>query len=391
MPVSISRPSSGPTWLPEDNRGLPLSGLVAWQGYGGNSKAHPARANPRRLEISLNSSPATPSVLRLVGVFGVYGPSNSCVPCARLTFGAELRDLMWGIHIRDPRDLVPIDAQNGDGTSIRSLGLVPLGQRTYRVDELSFELPADLGCGSIVLQIIEPIGIWVFDAVLDVPAPAVCPFHSQGGRVSLEELPVVIRLRDRNRFQHALEQLDQSIAAAGDLDEAKGLALTFVAIVVSATLEIGASRDRHRTLLEVARSIDQLESSEQILKFTYDILQQTTEGVMSPYGSHTDALVDQAMAWLERNFASSVSDKQMADHLGLSTSHFRFLFRKATGQPFYQYLLTLRLERARALLTEGKLSVAQVSKAVGFRSSAHFSRTFHKRFEMAPMELHGRS
>ena len=61
---------------------------------------------------------------------------------------------------------------------------------------------------------------------------------------------------------------------------------------------------------------------------------------------------------------------------GVSQAHFARLFRQAFGVPPHRYLLTLRLERAKALLRDGELSVTEVAMASGWRSLGSFSRTF---------------
>jgi AraC-like DNA-binding protein len=61
---------------------------------------------------------------------------------------------------------------------------------------------------------------------------------------------------------------------------------------------------------------------------------------------------------------------------GLSRFHFIKAFRKAMGQSPYQFLLRLRLEEAKRLLTTTRLSVEEIALTVGFSSSAQFVRMF---------------
>ena len=67
--------------------------------------------------------------------------------------------------------------------------------------------------------------------------------------------------------------------------------------------------------------------------------------------------MDRALTLVDRNFAKDLTDAAVAQQLGLSTSHFRFLFKQATGQPFHKYLVSLRLEKARRMLVEQGLPV----------------------------------
>ena len=58
----------------------------------------------------------------------------------------------------------------------------------------------------------------------------------------------------------------EAVAATSDLDEARGEALTFLAVVAAATLELGASREMHRALLTAARKLDELDTPTELAR-----------------------------------------------------------------------------------------------------------------------------
>ena len=53
-------------------------------------------------------------------------------------------------------------------------------------------------------------------------------------------------------------------------------------------------------------------------------------------------------------------------------------FRRSTGLPPHRYLLQRRVGRAKKLVSAGRLSLAEISYALGFPSQAHFTTTFRK-------------
>lgn len=211
-----------------------------------------------------------------------------------------------------------------------------------------------------------------------------CPFHSAEGGVALSELPGIIRCGDRLRLRRALFQLKGALQRTNDLDEARGEALTFIAVVSAATLEMGASREMHRVQLESARRLDQLTEVEAITAAAAEIVERVCEPLFAAGEAPAGILIDRALKFINRNYSEEITDVTVAVEVGLSTSHFRHLFKEVTGQPFHKYLISLRLEEARRLLTEDGMLVSDAAAAVGFRGLAHFSRAFTQRFQVTP-------
>jgi AraC-like DNA-binding protein len=67
-----------------------------------------------------------------------------------------------------------------------------------------------------------------------------------------------------------------------------------------------------------------------------------------------------------------------AEVVGLSASHFKLLFREATGLPPHQYLIRRRVKRARNLLSAGELSISQIATETGFAHQSHLARHMHR-------------
>jgi AraC family transcriptional regulator len=64
---------------------------------------------------------------------------------------------------------------------------------------------------------------------------------------------------------------------------------------------------------------------------------------------------------------------ELAALVDLSVPHFKALFRATLGVSVHQYVVLRRVERARALLAEGKLSLSQVALEAGFSHQSHMA------------------
>jgi AraC-like DNA-binding protein len=79
---------------------------------------------------------------------------------------------------------------------------------------------------------------------------------------------------------------------------------------------------------------------------------------------------------MDREYASPLDVAAIARAALMSTAHFSRQFRAAYGETPYSYLMTRRIERAKALLRRGDLSVTEVCMAVGGTSLGSFSARF---------------
>lgn len=82
-----------------------------------------------------------------------------------------------------------------------------------------------------------------------------------------------------------------------------------------------------------------------------------------------------ARDFMDRNYAQRLDVPAMASAALMSTAHFSRKFRAAYGETPYTYLMTRRIERAKALLRDG-LSVTDACMAVGCSSLGSFSARF---------------
>lgn len=79
---------------------------------------------------------------------------------------------------------------------------------------------------------------------------------------------------------------------------------------------------------------------------------------------------------IDRDYAKPLDVAALARVAHMSTGHFARSFRAAFGETPYSYLMTRRIERAKALLRRGDMSVTEVCFAVGCSSLGSFSSRF---------------
>ena len=79
--------------------------------------------------------------------------------------------------------------------------------------------------------------------------------------------------------------------------------------------------------------------------------------------------------------------ERLAREVGLSPAHFARAFKETMGRAPHQYLLALRLERARRLLETTQATLSDIAQRTGFADQAHFTRLFKRVFGTTPGAL----
>lgn len=101
-----------------------------------------------------------------------------------------------------------------------------------------------------------------------------------------------------------------------------------------------------------------------------------------------DKFMNQVREIMMSNLANEALDiPHICQALSLSRTQLYRKFRSLTSLTVTQYLLMLRLHKARSILSGKKVTVAEAAYKTGFRNVSHFSRTFTKEFGINPSEL----
>jgi len=93
---------------------------------------------------------------------------------------------------------------------------------------------------------------------------------------------------------------------------------------------------------------------------------------------------DRAIDFMQSNLDRSINLAAIAGAASLSPSHFTRQFRTTVGMAPHQYLVHLRIEHAKRLLTQTNLPIVEIAFACGFANQEHLSRLFKRSCNMTP-------
>lgn len=132
-----------------------------------------------------------------------------------------------------------------------------------------------------------------------------------------------------------------------------------------------------RFLLKPSK-MDEINEALSIMKAKLDKLRPEPEGLPAAQLPSGSFIVNQAIAYMEQNYERKLTLQDVADHCFVSQWHLSKLLNRQTDKSFYDLLNTIRIDKAKKLLTDPGLKIGDVVERVGFSDSAHFARVFKK-------------
>lgn len=87
---------------------------------------------------------------------------------------------------------------------------------------------------------------------------------------------------------------------------------------------------------------------------------------------------------IEKRYCEQLSISEVAKKAGYSTTYFTKKFKKTFGCTPTEYIMNLRIERAKQLLKNSEMTVAEIASVLGFTESSHFSSFFKSKTGLSP-------
>ena len=90
---------------------------------------------------------------------------------------------------------------------------------------------------------------------------------------------------------------------------------------------------------------------------------------------------------LKDSISGQLTIKDIENKIYFSKQYMSEIFKKDTGLTIMQYFTKLKVEQAKFLLSEGFLSLTQISSSLGYDDYNYFSRIFRKATSYSPMQF----
>lgn len=94
--------------------------------------------------------------------------------------------------------------------------------------------------------------------------------------------------------------------------------------------------------------------------------------------------VRRAMDYISLHYSEKIRIADLADEIGVNRSYLTRSFQNSIGCSPKEYLVNIRMEKAKSFLRKTNMPVGAISNAVGYEDQLAFSKVFKQRCGMSP-------
>lgn len=180
---------------------------------------------------------------------------------------------------------------------------------------------------------------------------------------------------------------DWMLANHGDMpDDIRLKVLEFVLWAEKKAYESGGMTyvftSRHFYLSQVMNTEDLSE----LRVWMVDKVTEVCRNILCKKEESNVSIVEKAKDYILRHFSEEITLDDVSEEMNITPYYFSKLFKDEAGVNFSDYLREIRMERAKYLLTEGKLPMKEICVQIGCADPNYFSRMFKKYVGVTPTE-----
>lgn len=193
----------------------------------------------------------------------------------------------------------------------------------------------------------------------------------------------------------SLEQMNLWLAVTMSRLKEAGYSVPFVKSICSQALILAAQsiaglhpyekreewlKDADLYHIQIAGTFEEIKNN---LQESLNRMLQTSIKMRSN-GKH--AAIKKVIAYIKENYMKELTLDQIAEEVHLSKAYLSFLFKQSEGQNLTDYIIQLRMEHAKELLSATLMRTYEIAQQVGYQDEKYFGRIFKKRYGITPSE-----
>ena len=160
----------------------------------------------------------------------------------------------------------------------------------------------------------------------------------------------------------------------------------YISILNRISIEVGFSRELEKTYFAAEEPLG-LESVIEIERWFQNQFKLLSQSINFNKRNCGSGLIREAMKYIRCEYMNNITLGDVAEHVNISRIYFSQLFKQETGEKYIDFLIKVRIEKAKEYLSFHDLKTYEVAEKVGFQDSGYFARMFKKCVGKTPSEF----
>lgn len=127
-------------------------------------------------------------------------------------------------------------------------------------------------------------------------------------------------------------------------------------------------------------------SIEDVFEKLFHFIKENMETIIAERKNVEAKPIIEAKKYIIDNYNNNLKFEELAEKLGFNYAYFSTLFKKETGQTLTEYVLQIRIQKAKNLLLNSEVSIMEVAESVGYSDLKYFGKQFKKVTNLSPKE-----
>ncbi|MFI2857715.1 response regulator [Paenibacillus sp. JSM ZJ436] len=110
-------------------------------------------------------------------------------------------------------------------------------------------------------------------------------------------------------------------------------------------------------------------------------------GTLHPIHTSKNRIIQYITEYVMENLDKQLTLKEISELVHMNPNYLSGLFKAETGELFSEFILKIRLYKAKELLAQTDMKIYEVAEAVGYQTSRYFNRIFQEHEQKTPNEF----
>lgn len=137
----------------------------------------------------------------------------------------------------------------------------------------------------------------------------------------------------------------------------------------------------------IDREVLETRSLQETCSLSAALLKEIAHYMKKDKNSRSEFIMQKCKEFLDENLHEDLGLEMVAQRFFYNSSYFSILFKSHFGLSFTDYIAKIRMQKARGLLLQTDLKVAEIAKQVGYKECKYFNKVFKKMFLYSPEEF----